>query len=56
MKPVPFEAHRAPDPVVPTEEPPPENETFDSPHPRHPPVQTPQNDENVPDKNPSIFS
>jgi hypothetical protein len=50
--PVPVEAHRAPDPV-PIEEPVPE--PYDTPHPRHPPVQTPQNDDEVPDHNPSVF-
>jgi hypothetical protein len=51
IKPVPVEAHRAPDPV-PIEEPVPE--PFDIPHPNHPPVQTPQQDDGVPDHNPSV--
>jgi hypothetical protein len=51
MKPTPVEAHRAPDPE-PIEEPGPE--PFDIPHPHHPPVHTPQNDEEVPDPNPSV--
>jgi hypothetical protein len=50
-QPIPVEAHRAPDPV-PVEEPSPE--PFDNPHPHHPPVQTPQNDDEVPDHNPSV--
>jgi hypothetical protein len=53
MKPAqPIEAHRAPDPV-PIEEPVPE--TFENPHPHHPPVHTPQTEEPVPDPNPSVF-
>jgi hypothetical protein len=53
MNPVPFEAHRAPDPL-PIEEP--GDESFDNPHPHHPPVHTPQSDEEpVPDPKPSIF-
>jgi hypothetical protein len=56
MKPVPIEAHRAPDPE-PIEEPSPD--TFDNPHPHHNPVRTPaeEGDEEMPpDPNPSIFS
>jgi hypothetical protein len=53
MKPVPINAHRAPDPV-PVEEPAPE--PFDNPHPHHPPVHPPSgDDEPVPDHNPSIL-
>jgi hypothetical protein len=54
MKPVPIEAHRAPDPE-PIEEPAPE--PFDKPHPHHPPVHMPGSDEEepVPDPNPSMF-
>jgi hypothetical protein len=48
----PIEAHRAPDPA-PAEEPAPE--PSDLPHPHHPPVHTPQEEEPVPDHNPSIF-
>jgi hypothetical protein len=52
MKPLPVEAHRAPDPE-PIEEPSPDS--FDNPHPHHPPVQVPGDDEQVPpDHNPSI--
>ncbi|MET0982027.1 MAG: hypothetical protein ABWY02_07995 [Telluria sp.] len=50
--PVPVRFHRAPDPV-PIEEPMPE--PFDAPHPHHTPVHTPQNDDPVPDRNPSIL-
>jgi hypothetical protein len=54
MKPA-VEAHRAPDPV-PVEDPAPDQ--FDTPHPHHPPVHTPQTDDEeppVPDPNPSMF-
>ncbi len=46
-----IEAHRAPDPA-PIEDPSPE--PFPSPHPHHPPVPLPQQDDPVPDHNPSL--
>jgi hypothetical protein len=49
--PIPVRLHRAPDPV-PADEPLPE--PFDAPHPHHAPVQTPQNEDPVPDHNPSL--
>jgi hypothetical protein len=45
-----IDAHRAPD-QPPVEEPAPEPSEL--PHPHHPPVQLPRNDEPVPDRNPS---
>ena len=53
MIPAAIEAHRAPEPPGPVDEPTPE--PFDNPHPHHPPVHTPQDDEQVPDHNPSAF-
>ena len=50
MNPAPYEFHRAPDPA-PIEEP--IQEPFDSPHPHHPPVKLPDDDDPVPDHNPS---
>jgi hypothetical protein len=52
MNPAVIEAHRAPDPV-PADEPTPE--PFDNPHPHHPPSYPPQDDDGVPDPNPSVF-
>lgn len=52
MKPAVIKAHRAPDPE-PIDEPSPD--TFDNPHPHHPPVQVPGDDEQMPpDPNPSV--
>jgi hypothetical protein len=54
MKPA-VEAHRAPDPR-PVDDPVPE--PFETPHPHHPPVHTPQTDDEeppVPDPNPSMY-
>ena len=48
---VPFQAHRAPDPL-PVEEP--SSDPFDEGDPHQAPVHTPQNEEDVPDPNPSI--
>jgi len=48
---IPVRAHRAPDPV-PVDEPPPD--PFEPSDPHQPPIRTPQNDEPVPDHNPSI--
>ncbi|MCC6069508.1 hypothetical protein ACFSQU_09590 [Massilia sp. GCM10020059] len=48
-----IEAHRAPEPPGPIDEPTPE--PFDNPHPHHPPVQTPQNEDPVPDHNPKVL-
>jgi hypothetical protein len=48
---IPFHAHRAPDPA-PGEEPIPD--PFEPSEPHQPPIRTPQNDEPVPDHNPSI--
>jgi hypothetical protein len=53
MNRLPYQAHRAPDPL-PIEEPPPD--PFDSPEPHHPPIHTPQNEDPVPDHNPSVFN
>lgn len=53
MMQVPIEAHRAPDPV-PAEEPSPE--PFDNPHPHHPPVRLPEDEDPVPDHNPTVFN
>lgn len=48
-----IEAHRAPDPSpadAPLQDP------ADNPHPHHPPVQLPQNDDDpVPDRHPSVL-
>jgi hypothetical protein len=52
MNPVPYQAHRAPDPM-PIEEPP--ADPFDSSEPHHPPIHTPQNEDPVPDPKPSMF-
>jgi hypothetical protein len=52
MNPHRIEAHRAPDPV-PVEEGQPE--PFDNADPHQPPIRTPQNDEPVPDPNPSVL-
>ena len=49
--PAPMHAHRAPDPA-PAEEP--SQEPFDNPHPHHPPVQLPHDDEPVPDPKPFL--
>ena len=48
----PLRAHRAPDPA-PLEEPLPD--PFEPAEPHQPPIRTPQNDEPVPDHNPSIL-
>lgn len=48
-----IEAHRAPDPAPVEEDPSPE--PFDNPHPHHPPVHTPQDEDPVPDHNPKIL-
>jgi hypothetical protein len=48
---LPLHAHRAPDPA-PGEEPIPD--PFEPSEPHQPPIRTPQNDEPVPDHNPSI--
>ena len=48
---LPYEFHRAPDPA-PIEDPLPE--PFDNPHPHHPPVNRPNDDEPVPDHKPSL--
>jgi hypothetical protein len=48
---VPVRAHRAPDPAPPEDPLPDPNE---SPHPHHPPVQVPENEDPVPDHNPQI--
>lgn len=54
MNPVPYEMHRAPDPV-PLEDTP-QPEPFDNPHPHHSPVKHPNDDEPVPDHKPFVFS
>ena len=51
MNAMPIELHRAPDPVPvddPTQAP------FDNPHPHHPPVHMPRDDDPVPDPKPEI--
>jgi hypothetical protein len=48
----PLHAHRAPDPA-PEGEPP--SDPFEPAEPHQPPIRTPQNDEPVPDHNPSVF-
>lgn len=53
MFPVPYELHRAPDPV-PVEDQPAPAEPFDNPHPHHTPVKHPQDDEPVPDHKPYL--
>jgi hypothetical protein len=53
MIPAVIEAHRAPDPAPVEEDPSPE--PFDNPHPHHPPVHTPQDEDPVPDHNPKIL-
>jgi len=45
-----YSAHRAPDPA-PVDDPMPE--PFETPHPHHPPVHLPHDEEPVPDHNPS---
>lgn len=52
MQSVPYEFHRAPDPA-PVEDPLPE--PFDNPHPHHPPGHRPNDDDPVPDHNPSLI-
>ena len=48
----PVRAHRAPDPA-PFEEPP--SDPFEPADPHQAPIRTPQNDEPVPDHNPSVL-
>lgn len=49
---IPLRAHRAPDPA-PLDEPP--TDPFEPNEPHQPPIRTPQNDEPVPDHNPSVL-
>jgi hypothetical protein len=49
---VPLWTHRAPDPA-PHDEPP--SDPFEPGEPHQPPIRTPQNDEPVPDHNPSVL-